>query len=261
MTSSIDPSAQVAAARLGERLRVGALVAIGADAVVEDGCVIGAGACIGDGAVLGQGVVVGEGAVVAARVRVGAGARIEAGAVVTRQVPQHAVVQGPAAAIVGYADAPAQLPARLAPRAPGTVDSVVRGVRLHVLREVRDMRGDLCAAEVGADLPFVVRRSFLVYNVPNAELRGEHAHRRCHQLLMAVKGSVHVVVDDGRQREEFALDRPNLALHLPPMVWGTQYRYAPDAVLLVLASDPYDPADYVRDYDEFLRLVHAPTDA
>ena len=72
---------------------------------------------------------------------------------------------------------------------------------------------------------------------------------------MAVKGSVRVVVDDGSQREEFILDRPNLGLHLPPMTWGIQYRYSEDAVLLVLASDPYDPADYIRDYDEFVALV------
>ena len=183
------------------------------------------------------------------------GARVEAGAVITRQVPARAVVQGPQATIVGYVDAAARAPLRLVPTTPGTVESVVKGVRLHVLREVRDMRGDLCAAQVGDGLPFVVQRSFLVYNVPNAELRGEHAHRRCGQFLMAVKGSVRVVVDDGSQREEFILDRPNLGLHLPPMTWGIQYRYSEDAVLLVLASDPYDPADYIRDYDEFVALA------
>ncbi len=82
------------------------------------------------------------------------------------------------------------------PSAPRVIDSPVRGVRLHVLREVRDARGDLCVAEVGPDLPFAVQRSFLVYNVPSAELRGEHAHHRCHQFLMAVKGSIHVIADD-----------------------------------------------------------------
>ena len=243
MTAAIHPSAQVAAARVGSGVSVGPLAAVGAGAELQDGCRLGAAACVG------------EGAVVAARVRVGAGARIEAGAVVTRQVPPRAVVQGPAATIVGYADAPAHLPARVAPAAPGVVESVVKGVRLHVLREVRDMRGDQCAAEVGGDLPFVARRAFVVYNVPNAELRGEHAHRRCAQFLMAVKGSVRVVVDDGAQREEFSLDRPNLGLYLPPMTWGIQYRYAEGAVLLVLASDPYDPADYIRDYGEFIALV------
>ena len=112
---------------------------------------------------------------------------------------------------------------------------------------------------VGRDLPFVVRRSFLIYNVPNAEVRGEHAHRQCEQFLMAVKGSVRVRVDDGRQREEFCLDSPGLGLHLPPMVWGTQYRYSEGAMLLVLASLPYDPADYIRDYGEFLTLAKETT--
>lgn len=140
---------------------------------------------------------------------------------------------------------------------PQVIDSRVRGVRLHVLREVQDRRGDLCVAEVGADLPFAVQRSFLIYNVPSAELRGEHAHRRCHQFLMAVHGSVHVIADDGAQRQEFCLDRPNFGLHLPPMTWGIQHRYTPSATLLVLASDLYDPADYIRDHDEFLALVRA----
>ena len=147
------------------------------------------------------------------------------------------------------------------PSAPRVIDSPVRGVRLHVLREVRDMRGDLCAAEVGGDLPFLVRRSFLIYNVPNAELRGEHAHRRCEQFLMAVKGSVRVVVDDGVQREEFSLDRPNFGLYLPPMTWGIQYRYTEGAVLLVMASDLYDPADYLREYGEFIALARGETTA
>jgi dTDP-4-dehydrorhamnose 3,5-epimerase-like enzyme len=144
-----------------------------------------------------------------------------------------------------------------APLAPGVIESRVRGVRLHVLREVRDARGDLCAAEVGRDVPFAVRRSFLVYNVPSAEIRGEHAHHRCAQFLMAVRGSLRVAVDDGAAREEFNLDRPSLGLYLPPMVWAAQYRYSADAALLVLASDPYDPADYIRDYGEFLRCVGA----
>ena len=142
-------------------------------------------------------------------------------------------------------------------QSPRVIDSAVRGVRLHVLREVKDARGDLCVAEVGADLPFAVQRSFLIYNVPSAELRGAHAHHRCHQFLMAVKGSIHVTADDGARREEFVLDRPNLGLHLPPMVWGVQHRYSADAVLLVLASDRYDAADYIRDYAEFTLLAHA----
>ena len=147
------------------------------------------------------------------------------------------------------------------PSTPRVIDSAVRGVRLHLLREVKDARGDLCVAEVGPDLPFAVQRSFLIYNVPSAELRGEHAHHHCHQFLMAVKGSVRVTADDGARREEFVLDRPNLGLHLPPMTWGIQDRYSEGAVLLVLASDAYDAADYIRDYAEFVRLARAPEGA
>jgi dTDP-4-dehydrorhamnose 3,5-epimerase-like enzyme len=137
------------------------------------------------------------------------------------------------------------------------IESKVCGVRLYTLKQVRDMRGDLCVAETGSDVPFVVRRSFLIYNVPSAETRGEHAHRQCAQFLMAVRGSLRVAADDGAAREEFTLDAPNLGLYLPPMVWGAQYHYSKDAMLLVLASDPYDSADYIRDYGQFLQAVKA----
>jgi len=140
---------------------------------------------------------------------------------------------------------------------PSVVDSAavptrVAGVTLRHMRAVQDPRGDLTAGEVGRDIPFEVKRYFLVHQVPSMELRGEHAHVECHQFLVAAAGSLHVIADDGEQREEFVLDRPTLGLHLPPMVWGIQHRHTPGAVLMVLASHAYDSADYIRDYDEFL---------
>ena len=127
------------------------------------------------------------------------------------------------------------------PQAASTVDKVkatsVRGVTLHRLKEVEDMRGHLSVGEFDRDIPFEARRYFLVYKVPSVEIRGEHAHHRCKQFLIAVKGSVHVVADDGTSREQFVLNSPGLGLYLPPMTWGIQYRYTPDAVLLVLASE------------------------
>jgi hypothetical protein len=110
-------------------------------------------------------------------------------------------------------------------------------------------------AEWEKDLPFAPRRVFLVYDVPSAKVRGEHAHKACHQLLVCVKGSVAVIADDGVTREEYVLDRPWLGLHLPPRVWGIQYKYSNDAVLMVFASHTYDANDYIRDYDEFMKLV------
>jgi hypothetical protein len=140
-------------------------------------------------------------------------------------------------------------------REPRTVATGVRGVTLHEMRAVQDPRGDLSAGEVGRDVPFEVKRYFLVYGVPRLEQRGEHAHRHCHQFLVAVAGSLHVIADDGANQQEFVLDRPSLGLYLPPMVWGVQHRHSADGVLLVLASQPYDAADYIRDYREFVALA------
>ena len=86
-------------------------------------------------------------------------------------------------------------------------------------------------------------------------MRGEHAHRICHQYLVCVAGNVRVLADDGVSRLDVLLDAPNKGLHLPPMTWGTQYDYSEDAVLLVFASHAYDADEYIRDYDEFLKLA------
>jgi len=142
------------------------------------------------------------------------------------------------------------------PSLPRIETTTVRGVTLHHMVEVEDrVRGNLSVAELGRDLPFAIGRYFLVYGVPSLQSRGEHAHKRCHQFLVAVAGSLHVIADDGEHQQEFVLARPNLGLYLPPMVWGTQHRHSADGVLLVLASDPYDPADYIRDHREFLAQV------
>jgi hypothetical protein len=129
--------------------------------------------------------------------------------------------------------------------------------RLIALRNVVDARGNLTAGEFGRSVPFEAKRYFMVYQVPLVASRGEHAHRQCHQFLVCVRGRISVIADDGKRREEFLLDRPDLGLHLPPMVWGVQHKYSPDAVLLVFASHYYDDADYIRNYDEFIALARA----
>ena len=125
------------------------------------------------------------------------------------------------------------------------------------LPRVIDPRGNLTVGEFGKSIPFDAKRYFMVFQVPLVEVRGEHAHKECHQLLICVRGRMSAVADDGFQREEFVLDRPDLGLYLPPKVWGIQYNYSPDAVLLVFASHYYDSADYIRDYSEFCQLVGA----
>lgn len=123
------------------------------------------------------------------------------------------------------------------------------------LPNIIDPRGNLTVAEFEKSVPFQAKRFFMVYQVPLVAQRGEHAHHQCHQFLIAARGRISVIADDGSEREEFILDRPNLGLYLPPLVWGIQYKYSPDACLLVFASDHYDSNDYIRDYSEFIKII------
>lgn len=209
---------------------------------------------------LGEGCSIGAGAVVLPGLRIGARAMVGAGAVVTHDVPSRAIVSGNPARIVGYVDTPTHAtPPPTVTRGPAatTTPLAVRGVSLHTLTRVEDLRGALTVAEFERDVPFAVRRFFAVFDVPGKEVRGEHAHRKCHQFLIAARGALSVVVDDGQTREEVRLDNPQLGLWVPPLVWATQYRYSPDAMLIVFASDHYDAVDYIRDYDEFLTIVQS----
>lgn len=205
--------------------------------------------------VVREGASIGANATILPGLTIGRRAMVGAGAVVTRSVPAYAVVVGNPARIVRYVEAVGEHRAAAPAAAPatGVIPLGVPGVTLERRPVIRDMRGNLTAREVGQGLPFVPRRYFIVHDVPTKEVRGEHAHRRLHQVLVCISGSVTVLVDDGEHRQETVLDSPELALHVPPMIWCVQYKYTPDAALLVLASDVYDPDDYVRDYDQFLR--------
>lgn len=205
-----------------------------------------------------SGASIGGGATILPGLRIGRAAMVGSGAVVTRSVPPNAIVVGNPAHIVGYVDAGA----REAKASEGSLAVPVPEVddwkvKLVELPRVSDMRGCLTVGEFERSVPFAAKRYFMVFDVPSAETRGEHAHRECHQFLICVRGSVSVVADDGRKRKEFVLDRPDLGLLLPPMVWGIQYKYSPDALLLVFASHYYDAGDYIRDYDQFLAATGA----
>jgi carbonic anhydrase/acetyltransferase-like protein (isoleucine patch superfamily) len=265
--------------------RVDALARIEGGVELGDGCDVRSGAVLCAGTRLGAGVRVGANAVFVepeagqracqvenqvqiganavlhAGITLGADARVRPGAVVTRSVPPGAIVDGNPAAIVGYVN---MVPQALAPqraaaddRQARIVTTNVRGVTVHNLPLHADLRGDLTVGEFGRDVPFAPQRYFIVLGVPNREVRGEHAHRRCQQFLVCVRGSCSVVADDGQQRVEVALDAPNRGLYLPAMTWGTQYKHSADAVLLVFASDHYDAADYIREYGQFLQAVNA----
>jgi UDP-2-acetamido-3-amino-2,3-dideoxy-glucuronate N-acetyltransferase len=182
---------------------------------------------------------------------------VGAGAVVTADVPAHAIVYGNPARIEGYVDSDRAAPRvdlSVAGEPPGR--ELPGGSRLLLLTQAIDLRGSLAALEFDEVLPFTPRRFFATFDVPSAHVRGEHAHRTCHQFLMALAGSLSVMLDDGRSRAEVRLDSPTIGLHLPPMVWAAQFKHAPGTVLGVLASEPYDNAEYVRSYDEFRSLLN-----
>ena len=126
------------------------------------------------------------------------------------------------------------------------------GNKIFTLPEIIDPRGTLTVCDLNGQFPFTAKRLFLVHGVPVSESRGQHAHRSCHQFLICLSGSVTAMVDDGQHREFIRLDRPGIGLHMPPMTWGTQSNFTEGATLLVMASDLYDPEDYIRNYDEFL---------
>lgn len=204
-----------------------------------------------------DGASIGSGAVVLPGLEIGRNAMVAAGAVVTRSVPPNAVVAGNPAKIVGYVDAVRGEDASASPGKAelGSSATRVNGVTLHRLPRVPDIRGSLTVGEFDRSIPFVAKRYFMVFDVPSVETRGEHAHRECHQFLICVRGSCAVVADDGTNRQEFLLNRLDVGIHLPPMIWGIQYKYSADAVLLVFASHYYENADYIRDYSEFRQLA------
>jgi UDP-2-acetamido-3-amino-2,3-dideoxy-glucuronate N-acetyltransferase len=207
-----------------------------------------------------QGASIGANATILPGLVIGKFAMVGAGAVVTHTVPPYAVVTGNPARITGYVNAQPDV-SQAASLGESITTSKVRGVTLHRFNHVQDLRGDLTVGEFERDIPFIPKRYFLVFDVPSGKTRGQHAHKLCQQFLICVKGQCAVVADDGYERQEFLLNTPSLGLYLPAMTWGTQYKYSPDAVLLVFASDHYDSDDYIRDYDEFIscRLSLGPT--
>jgi hypothetical protein len=141
--------------------------------------------------------------------------------------------------------------------APGENDSTSRYARR--LRRVNESRGVLAVLEQGRELPFEPRRCLVIYDVPDGVHRGNHAHRTLQELIVCVRGSCKVALDDGKGESEIlSLEGPDLAVEVPPMVWVEQFDHTADAVTLVFSSALFDPSDYVDDYDQFRSLVSQP---
>jgi acetyltransferase-like isoleucine patch superfamily enzyme/dTDP-4-dehydrorhamnose 3,5-epimerase-like enzyme len=201
-----------------------------------------------------EGASIGANATILPGIRIGRRSVVGAGSVVTNNVPPNAIVVGNPAKIIGYVDTKRQAVESVSENLD-RIESKVDGVLLRQVKHVIDLRGDVIVTELEQDLPFKVKRMFFVYNVPNERVRGEHVHKELHEFVICLRGRVSVVVDDGKIKEEYLLDRPWLGIYLPPRVWRILYKFSQDAVLAVYASHEYDPTDYIRDYDEFIEMV------
>ena len=125
------------------------------------------------------------------------------------------------------------------------------------LPKVADPRGNLSFIEGGQHIPFDIERVYYLYDVPGGSDRGSHAHKNLHQFIVAMSGSFDVVLDDGKEKTRFHLNRSYYGLYVCPMMWRDLDNFSSGAVCMVLASSRYDEADYIRDYDQFISAVQA----
>jgi uncharacterized RmlC-like cupin family protein len=128
---------------------------------------------------------------------------------------------------------------------------VVSECKIIELPKVQAFSGTITSINNSIESPFAVKRIFYIYDIPSGENRGAHAHKECHQLLVAITGAFEVEIFDGRNEMRFVLNQPNIGLHIPPGIWASEVNFSGGGICLVLASHEYDEMDYVRDIREF----------
>ncbi len=124
------------------------------------------------------------------------------------------------------------------------------------LPKITDARGNLSYVESNQHIPFQIQRIYYLYDVPGGSDRGEHAHMSLHQFVIAMSGSFDIELDDGFQKKNFHLNRSYYGLYVCPMMWRALGNFSSGSVCLVLASSKYDESDYIRNYEEFISIVH-----
>jgi hypothetical protein len=122
------------------------------------------------------------------------------------------------------------------------------------LPKIKNRAGNITPVHNSIEIPFNVERIFYLYDIPGGESRGAHAHKECHQFLVAASGSFEVLLDDGRTKKVVVLNRPDLGLHIPPGIWASEVNFSSGSICLVLASHKYDESDYIRSYEEYLTI-------
>ena len=133
-------------------------------------------------------------------------------------------------------------------------ESIIYNCEVLTLPKIHNRAGNITALNNLIDLPFNIRRVYYLYDIPGGEIRGGHAHKELQQLIVAVSGSFDVTLEDGLNKKTVSLNRSYYGLHVIPGIWRELSNFSSGAVCLVLASHEYDENDYIRDYDEFLKI-------
>ena len=277
----VDPMSICLSENLGENVRVHAFckiergVKLGSGTIISDFSLIRKNALIrenvrvGDRCTIGENVEIARDVIIHERceitkgVKTGQGVIIQANSVVIYDVPSFAIISGTPSKIIDYttssvADDEGSL-AFTSSSKPLLKRRFLstKNCFLEPIPNFTDIRGSLTAIEKNKGVPFTPKRVFLVHGVNSEFVRGEHAHFKCEQFLIAISGTLSVFLDDGTNRSEVVLTDKHYGLYLAPMVWGVQYKFSNDSVLMVLASHEYDSSDYIRNYDDFFKLVNS----
>lgn len=123
------------------------------------------------------------------------------------------------------------------------------------LKQLGDRNGHLTVLNNYSEVPFEVKRVFYLYDIPGGESRGAHAHKECHQFIVAASGSFEVLIDDGNTQRQVMLNRPSIGIHIPPGIWASEINFSSGAICLVFASHTYEEKDYIRNYENYLIYV------
>lgn len=121
------------------------------------------------------------------------------------------------------------------------------------LNRIENRAGNITPVTNNVVIPFAIKRVFYLYDIPGGENRGAHAHKTCHQFLVAASGSFEIEMDDGINKRTVSLNRSYYGLHLPPGIWAAEKSFSSGAICLVLASNKYDENDYIRKYEDFIK--------
>lgn len=124
------------------------------------------------------------------------------------------------------------------------------------LPAIKNRSGNITPVSNNKEIPFTIKRIFYIYDIPGGEDRGAHAHKKCHQFLVAASGAFEIALDDGNNRRTVILNRPYVGLHIPPGIWAQELNFSSGAICLVLTSELYNANDYLRDYNQYLNLIN-----